>query len=678
MSSSTSVTPATYSIGGLKTQVRIYPNDSPDKAAKKAHKDSGTKERKDEKPTSVYPTYKYSRPFLYEAAIVDGIPYFISYGSTFDKILQFEDIKEPPSRTLRPPNRDEYPYRPYEFVNSDDLQRYLKLAEAESIDSLFQKAISIVKKYNDQDEYKLKLLAIDIIWSYFQDKSPTTHYVGIVGDNDSGKSSIGNTFEAVGYRAVNMTSPTAPNVFRTLGNIEPGQCTLILDEADRIDESTDMINILKSGNDYTKKVPKTNTNSWKVEWFFAYCLKIIIAEKSLSHFKAKGLLDRILPVNTAPGKAQLDIKEVTNPRGDLELEQALNELLDFRKLMLIYRLRHYEDPVLDLDIGIERRNRELCKPYIRLFHGSKAQKEAEETFQTLLDIKNRRKAGSIEAILIPVIMDLVGKKDTEISSREVWSFIKENLEGETNQNNPDEYRTSEYTLYRNTITKLLVDKFGAESKHTSKGNKIVFNREKLQRIQKAYDIDIKIKTKLKGEGCEGSEGSREDVTSSDEHKTVEDLRNGNGKDEDISKELRSKMYPIVLASPQEPSQPSQPSPKTAVTESLSMAEVVLREITFTDRVERFFYNDPDTPWMPLPDHDLEDSPCYPIIEQDKIKTSGQTYFKCKLHPNVWNIDIQGIEHHCKYKEPQNHRTEILRRCMELHGQTNHSSITYIP
>jgi hypothetical protein len=538
----------------------VYPNDSPDEAAKKAHKDSGIKGRKDEKPPCVYPTYKYSRPFLYEAAIVDGIPYFISYGSTFDDILQFEDIKEPPSRTLRPPNRDEYSYRPYEFLNMNELRRYRKLADAESFDSILQKAISIVKKYNDQDEYKLKLLAIDIVWSYFQDKFPTTHYVGIVGDNDSGKSSIGNTFEAVGYRAVNMTSPTAPNVFRTLGSIEPGQCTLILDEADKIEESTDMINILKSGNDYTKKVPKTNTNSWKVEWFYAYCLKIIIAEKSLSHFKARGLLDRILPIYTAPGKAQFDIKEVTNPRGDLQLEQALNELLDFRKLMLIYRLRHFEDPVLDLDIGIERRNRELCKPYIRLFHGFRAQKEVEETFQTLLDIKNRKKAGSIEAILIRVIMDFVGKKDTEVFSREVWGFIKENVEGETNQNNPDEYRTSEYTLYRNTITKLLVDKFGAESKHTSKGNKIVFNREKLLRIQKAYDVDIRIKTKPKGEGSEGSEGSRENTTPLEGSKTIEELDNGNGKDEDNSKDLRSERYPIVPISSQEPSQPSHPSP----------------------------------------------------------------------------------------------------------------------
>jgi hypothetical protein len=61
-----------------------------------------------------------------------------------------------------------------------------------------------------------------------------------------------------------MTSPTAPNIFGILGPVEPGQYSLVLDEADKIDESIDMMmNILKSGNDFTKRVQKTNTNSWK-------------------------------------------------------------------------------------------------------------------------------------------------------------------------------------------------------------------------------------------------------------------------------------------------------------------------------------------------------------------------------------------------------------------------------
>ena len=30
-------------------------------------------------------------------------------------------------------------------------------------------------------------------------------------------------------------------------------------------------------------------------------------------------------------------------------------------------------------------------------------------------------------------------------------------------------------------------------------------------------------------------------------------------------------------------------------------------------VEEFFYDDHNTPWKPLPEHDLKQSPCYPII-----------------------------------------------------------------
>ena len=54
-----------------------------------------------------------------------------------------------------------------------------------------------------------------------------------------------------------------------------------------------------------------------------------------------------------------------------------------------------------------------------------------------------------------------------------------------------------YTLYRNTITKILEDKFGAEYKHTKKGGSITFNLDKLQRLYGSYNADIKIKSRLK-------------------------------------------------------------------------------------------------------------------------------------------------------------------------------------
>ena len=52
----------------------------------------------------------------------------------------------------------------------------MERAKNETIDSLYKHAKQITEDYNDQKKEKVVLLAIDIIWSYFQDKFPTTHY----------------------------------------------------------------------------------------------------------------------------------------------------------------------------------------------------------------------------------------------------------------------------------------------------------------------------------------------------------------------------------------------------------------------------------------------------------------------------------------------------------------------
>jgi hypothetical protein len=39
------------------------------------------------------------------------------------------------------------------------------------------------------------------------------------------------------------------------------------------------------------------------------------------------------------------------------------------------------------------------------------------------------------------------------------------------------------------------------------------------------------------------------------------------------------------------------------------------EIVKVSSITIFFYDDPTMPYAPLPDHDLDQSPCYPIIAQ---------------------------------------------------------------
>ncbi|HEY9386335.1 MAG TPA: hypothetical protein VIP70_04800 [Nitrososphaeraceae archaeon] len=239
------------------------------------------KHNHDENNKSKHTAYKYSnngKGPLHEAVILAGFPVFLKYKE--GEIISVEKVEES-SRIIKPPNPEEYPNEPYEFADMQEVLSYVRRAKEESMHSLYQRGKTFVKKYNDQDEDKQILLSADIVWSYLQDRFSTTHYDVVIGDNESGKSTIGDTFEAVGYRPVNMTDPTAANLFRVLGTIEPGQSTIIADEAEKIDQSSDIMSILKTGYHIKKKIARTNNNNntWKQEFFFTYCFKIINSGK---------------------------------------------------------------------------------------------------------------------------------------------------------------------------------------------------------------------------------------------------------------------------------------------------------------------------------------------------------------------------------------------------------------
>jgi len=51
------------------------------------------------------------------------------------------------------------------------------------------------------------------------------------------------------------------------------------------------------------------------------------------------------------------------------------EIEDLRKLLLVYRILHYKDQIPDIELSIKNRDKQLCKPLIRLFNNTKAQEE---------------------------------------------------------------------------------------------------------------------------------------------------------------------------------------------------------------------------------------------------------------------------------------------------------------
>jgi len=477
-------------------------------------------ETKGKKVEEVY-AYKYSSNFtsiLYETVILEGIPKFIGYNAeakTIEEKLYIIDEIDEVQRIVKPMPKEAHACDPYEFVNAQELFLYLKKAHFESISSLYTKSKNIVQKFVIQNQHIQRLIAVDTVWTYFQDKFGTCHFLSATGDNNSGKTAAGDTFEGIGYRVVNMTDPTAANIYRTLGSIEPGQVTIVLDEAEKINDFQDMLSCLKAGYQRKKRLPRTDSVDigFKTNYYYPYCYKFIISEKGLSNFKAKGVLDRTLTFSTKPGDPayDVDIKEVLamgNDTDDPYLQKCYKEIIEFRNTMLLYRLIHFQDKFVNIDVGVTRRNKELAKPILQLFFETEVQPEIEQALLHFLQYKNERRKNTLEANLVPIILSWFGQnpeKGKVIVKPiiDIWIVIIKELTDKVYLPNtapsfievPDFGLT--HPLYKGTITSILRDKFSAEDKKSGTVRSLILNYDIVSEVAANYNVEIKIECKRK-------------------------------------------------------------------------------------------------------------------------------------------------------------------------------------
>ena len=111
---------------------------------------------------------------------------------------------------------------------------------------------------------------------------------------------------------------------------------------------------------------------------------------------------------------------------------------------------------------------------------------------------------------------MVAECGTEIFACAIWDKIPAGkLIGHYDERKPNEYHAADYgTVYRNSVTNIICDKFGAQRRHKENGNVLIFDVNKLVKIGKSYDaethIQLKLSTEEKTEGSEGSEGFRKE------------------------------------------------------------------------------------------------------------------------------------------------------------------------
>jgi hypothetical protein len=487
-----------------------YNQDIIDDDQEHRQKESSKGENKEEKKgdgKKTYPINKYSQGIpLAESILINNIPYFIQINEEdkegnkapiFYKKFELSDID------LVPPERTEYLSKEYNFASVEEIEYFINRAKNETLDSLFQLVKSLWTRYIDIDEDFINICASDTIFSYFQDKMGMCHYLLIVGDNNTGKSNILLLFSILCYRALYDTSITPANIYNFCGQLEEAQGVIIEDEMDDIDFQDEKKKLYKvsyrSGTKITRMYDNINNSgsnkkSSRQQAFLLYCLKIFASEKMPNKKLSKGFLERVIQLKTVSGDPEFDISEVVNDAGDEQFKKLHDELMNTRKLLLMYRLLHHNDTIPNVELNIKNRYKQLTKPLIRLFQNSESRDKIINSLSKYIIEKNEEKINSLDSALLTFIINLVSKHGDTLYNEKIWEELKIQYPAGKIEDKPYSWFVEgQGSVSKQKITDICETKFGAKQhKDRINGRGLIFSKETLNKLTANYSIIEKI------------------------------------------------------------------------------------------------------------------------------------------------------------------------------------------
>jgi hypothetical protein len=540
------------------------------------------KNKSQENKKKVYFVQKHSESDLIaEAVIVAGIPYFAVAKAKSNEITLERSIAIDDTNEYRPFEPAAYLTKPYIFKSKQDFESCVSKARNETLDTSYSRVKAIWSKYIDADDFHISICAADTIFTYYQDKIGLTHYLFFVGNNGSGKSNNLTLLHFLAYRNFTSTDMTAANIYQFLGSDEEGQGTLCEDEADRIDEDRQKMAIYKNGYITGFPVARTDTSFGRKQFKLnTFCFKAFAAERLPDSLKARGFNQRTIELACVYGFPRYDISEIVNPAGEDEYQDLLNELNETRNLLLAYRLLHFKDKIPNIKLNIKNREKQLFKPVLRVFQNTDTLRELLPVISNYVSQRRETNANTLHAFLYQVIIELIKSQNSfELESKMIWNTLTDVLAGEFNPNKKLSYDTSDFGIIsRKEITQILKDVFGAKpSKRHGESSRLIFDKAKLERIGKLYDLSTEVKVVAidnshRKSGEDGYDGvdiglDKHLIRDRSDEKNTESPANDNKNNDNNSqnnKKITSRNDDGSIELTADPPQPTHPTQTTAV------------------------------------------------------------------------------------------------------------------
>jgi hypothetical protein len=166
-----------------------------------------------------------------------------------------------------------------------------------------------------------------------------------------------------------------------------------------------MLEALKGGYKKSGFVARVEDvdNKKQPQRFKTYCFKMLAAEHSLSGKGAKGADERFFKIKSKRALPKRYIAEVLGLIDIGKKSEELERISNLRRLMLLYKLKHFNDDFRDVEINVIDRDKELTHSLISLFYGSQALKDVIKSLDIFLREKKERKMQTLEAEFFNIV-----------------------------------------------------------------------------------------------------------------------------------------------------------------------------------------------------------------------------------------------------------------------------------
>ncbi|MGH9982639.1 MAG: hypothetical protein ACRD8W_01635 [Nitrososphaeraceae archaeon] len=404
---------------------------------------------KDDKKKSVkeYPVYKYNKDIpLAEQIIIGNKSVFLQIDNDGKPVISVRlDLSKDQDLILIPQQDGiggiaSYTL-PIKFKDLTEIKSFIEAAQQQTIDFIYLQHKKLWRKFVvANDEHTISFLAMDSVYSHFQDLFETTHSDLIDGAPGSGKGATLITFQLLGYRVVLAADLSGANILDLYGSNGRCQITLAEDELDDIKDDTIKRKLYKIGYDITGKTPRTldgNTSSRASRLYEIFGLKIFGTEVASDDKMLGGFNDRNFRIESTKGKPEFRVKkvlmEMEKPieRQSLKYKQIVSEVEYVRKLTFIFRMIHYNNMIEEVETNIDGRPLELTGPQIYLF----ASRELGSSYR-IASSDDQRKDSLLMKEILPTLTEFLKKKGqlTEKTLQSViWDAFKLLVSSEPNE-----------------------------------------------------------------------------------------------------------------------------------------------------------------------------------------------------------------------------------------------------